>query len=682
MIVKKLILDNIRSFEHEEVTFNEGSTLLAGDIGSGKTSVLLAIEFGLFGLQPGQRGSVLLRADAGTGGVKLLIEIQGKEYLIERTLERGKSVSQGYAAITIEGEKREMAVTELKSKVLEILNYPKELSKKQNLLYKFTVYTPQEEMKQIITEDKETRLNTLRQVFGVDKYKRILENVGVVRLKLREERRLFEGVTSSLDADKELLEKKELSLREKEKLTFNLKEDLLLKVENRKNKEEEKKEIEKHLDGRSELKAKLGQTQGLLHSKNEIFNNNEKSIQTLKKEINEFMLLDFKPEELQNLEEEIAKEKKQREKLSELNLNVNSEIKATELKIVDCNHLEAKMQDLEVCPTCYQKVDSIYRANVLNKNYNELSKSKLRLEELETEKETTRNKIKELEISINLSEKKLTDLKILKMKLENVKEKETKLDELKKQNTFLESDINMLKRQIETINSDLLVLGKYDKLFEEKSKELALSLREEKMSEIKLAEHKKELEMEEKSINELKERIDKVSEIKEKLNHIKDLESWLTSKFIPLVTFLEKNVMVNLRNEFSKLFSEWFLVLVPEGLTAKLGDDFTPVIEQKDYEIDYAYLSGGERTAIALAYRLALNQIINSLMSKVKTKEIVILDEPTDGFSSQQLDKMREVLDQLSVKQLIVVSHEQKMEGFVEHVIKFRKEYGVSNKVN
>ena len=57
---------------------------------------------------------------------------------------------------------------------------------------------------------------------------------------------------------------------------------------------------------------------------------------------------------------------------------------------------------------------------------------------------------------------------------------------------------------------------------------------------------------------------------------------------------------------------------------------------------------------------------------------MVILDEPTDGFSEQQLDKMRDVLQQLNVKQLIIVSHEQKIEGFVENVIRFKKEKGVS----
>ena len=85
-----------------------------------------------------------------------------------------------------------------------------------------------------------------------------------------------------------------------------------------------------------------------------------------------------------------------------------------------------------------------------------------------------------------------------------------------------------------------------------------------------------------------------------------------------------------------------------------------------------------EDAAVALAYRLALNQLINSILSKLKTQDVVILDEPTDGFSDKQLDKMRDVLNQLNIKQLIIVSHEQKIEAVVENIIKFKKENGIS----
>ena len=202
MKIKQIILDNIRSYEHQEINFAEGATLLSGDIGSGKTSVLLAIEFALFGLQPGQRGSALLRNGKKEGGVKIVFEVAGQEYIIERSLKKGKTISQEACSIIIEGERRELSVTELKSKVLDILKYPPEFAKKQNILYTFTVYTPQEEMKQIILEDAETRINTLRHVFGIDKYKKILENVTILTTKLREEKRMKEGMTMNLEQNK------------------------------------------------------------------------------------------------------------------------------------------------------------------------------------------------------------------------------------------------------------------------------------------------------------------------------------------------------------------------------------------------------------------------------------------------------------------------------------------------
>ena len=189
---------------------------------------------------------------------------------------------------------------------------------------------------------------------------------------------------------------------------------------------------------------------------------------------------------------------------------------------------------------------------------------------------------------------------------------------------------------------------------------------------------KKEIQVFSKQIDELKERVKKSEEIKKQVNYFVEIENWLSDDFSNLIFLIEKNIMTKLKYEFSKIFSKWFSMLVSESFNVYVRDDFTPVIENRDYEIDYSCLSGGERTAIALAYRLALNQTINSILSNIKTKDIVILDEPTDGFSDMQLDKMRDVLEELNVKQLIIVSHEQKVEGFVENVVRLTKEKGVS----
>ncbi len=215
MLLKKITLNNIRSYKKQEVEFPEGSTLLSGDIGSGKTSILLGIEFALFGLQPGQKGTSLLKNGESSGGVVIEFEVDEDNIIVERNLKRGKGITQDYCAITINGIKQEIAVTELKDKILDLLNYPKEFAKKQNLLYKFTVYTPQEEMKQIILQDPETRVNTLRHVFGIDKYKRVLENLSILISKLREEKKVKQALTENLEEDKQRVLEKENELETK-----------------------------------------------------------------------------------------------------------------------------------------------------------------------------------------------------------------------------------------------------------------------------------------------------------------------------------------------------------------------------------------------------------------------------------------------------------------------------------
>ena len=247
MLLKKITLNNIRSYKQQEIEFPKGSTLLSGDIGSGKTSILLGIEFALFGLQPGQRGSALLRNGEEQGGVIMEFDIDEKAIIVERTLKKAKTISQDYCSITINGEKKETSVMELKNQILELLNYPKEFSKKQNILYKFTVYTPQEEMKQIILQDSETRTNTLRHVFGIDKYKKILENTSVVISKIREEKKVTEGLTANLEQDKADVLAKESELETKYNSLVIIEKQLLLKTENRGKIQEEQEDISKKM---------------------------------------------------------------------------------------------------------------------------------------------------------------------------------------------------------------------------------------------------------------------------------------------------------------------------------------------------------------------------------------------------------------------------------------------------
>ena len=137
--------------------------------------------------------------------------------------------------------------------------------------------------------------------------------------------------------------------------------------------------------------------------------------------------------------------------------------------------------------------------------------------------------------------------------------------------------------------------------------------------------------------------------------------------------------MLRVHRGFNDLFNEWFNSLIEdETISVRLDDEFTPIIDQNGYETSIESLSGGEKTSVALSYRLALNKVINDVVVEIKTKDILMLDEPTDGFSSEQLDKVRDVLEQLKMKQIIIVSHESKIESFVDKVIGIRKDEHIS----
>ena len=678
MLLKKISLNNIRSYENIEIEFPRGSTLLSGDIGSGKTSVLLAIEFALFGLQPGQRGAALLRNGKKQGGATIEFEVDGKQVIIERTLKRGKTITQDYCAITIDDEKREIAVTELKNKILELLNYPFEFSKKQNILYKFTVYTPQEEMKQIILEDSQTRVNTLRHVFGIDKYKRILENSSIIASKLREEKRRKEGITENLEQDKLNLISKEEDLDAKQHNLVSVEKELFAKQEKRKRVQEEREEIKKKIEEKNNLENEIQKSNIMLANKREAIESNNKLAGQINQQIAELRELSFDEELIIQLQKQINENRKKKEKLNQQNLEINSEINRMNFQDAENKKLGEKISSLEKCPTCLQEVDPIYRANVLNKIHTELGRNKNQLEELEILRKQTAEKIQIINADIQEKENKLSEFKILKVRLQSIDEKQNQLKEIEQSSMAIQKDIELLASHSKSLIQFVEDLKKFDGIFKQKTQEFEQEQKNERQAEIKVAELKKEIDVFSNQIEELRQRINSIQEIKKQLDYLMKLEDWLTRNFNALMSHIEKNVMTKLKKQFSELFNEWFCMLVAEGFNARLDDEFTPIVEQQDYEIDYTYLSGGERTAIALAYRLALNQVINSFLSKIKTKDLVILDEPTDGFSEQQLDKMRDVLQELNAAQLILVSHEQKIESFVENVIRFRKEGGVS----
>ena len=175
-----------------------------------------------------------------------------------------------------------------------------------------------------------------------------------------------------------------------------------------------------------------------------------------------------------------------------------------------------------------------------------------------------------------------------------------------------------------------------------------------------------------RSLEEIK-RIEAEIETREdqllKFHELKQYQIWVSEYFIPAVKLIETNVLASINSEFNSLFQKWLGHLLETGdIAVRVDENFTPIIEQNGYEMDVNSLSGGEKTSVALAYRLALNVMVKKVC-KAMQSNLLILDEPTDGFSREQLFRLRDILKELNCEQVIFVSHESELEGFVDKIL-------------
>ena len=806
MIIKRLILKNIRSYTRCNIEFPKGKLILSGDIGAGKSTILYAIEFALFGIMKGMiSGSGLLRNGSTQGSVELHFECGGKEYIIRRTIKRkSKAINQENGYIISEGVKYDLSPVELKSRILEIMGYPKDfLTRHKSLIFRYSVYTPQEEMRQIIYMNSEDRRTILRGIFQLEKYSLIKENSQKFSKHLREKRKLLEGSFQDLDAKQKRLKefedelknlqkelsssKEQLERLAKQKKEVDEKEDKLKNIQEQIQKNQElfkqsktsldlaqkklnelilskkeqlkeleilKSEIEKEegtIQNEEEIKSLLSKKEGHLNdynSKKAIF---EKNTQSLTK-LNEELSLVKKSKEV--ISEKVAKittlcEKATSElrdqstiksELERLNLkrdSLVSQISSLNEAIANSESFVQKLDTLKECPTCKQRVDYVHKSQIKNEETEKqfllkesLEKARAQIKLMESDILNFSNELKlqsekaylveslknQKSILASQIEEKENQIKEILKRVAEIKAENESLSELVSTNTEKEREaIIQLKSQLETIQklklkkeqlnskyssvsqieSSISYISESKKSFEEKitlySKEIeklkivqtellsqktlfdSIKLKYEETKKNELLSRSR-IELATKTAEELRKEVSQKLSNKEKSTKLVLLEDYFSKTLPNLSELIEAHLFGNILKDFKEHFEGWFSDLIDsEAIYATIDDTFSPIIAIDGYETDISSLSGGEKTCVALAYRLALNKVINDVVSSINTKELLILDEPTDGFSSEQLDRVRDVLDSLGLKQIIIVSHEAKMESFVDSIIRIAK---------
>jgi len=454
MIFKKIRLKNIRSYKEEEIIFPEGAVLLAGDVGSGKSSVFLALEYALFGLQPGQRGSALLSNGEDYGEVSLEMDVDGANVIIERGLKRSsKSISQDFAAITINGARFESSVTEVKSKILELLNYPIDFIRKNNLVYKYTVYTPQEEMKQIIIENVDVRLDVLRHVFGIDKYKRIQENIQRLSTMIREESRILQAESASIDSRRNELDSSlkfikilESKIIDKEKEIKSSKSEIELK-------EKELESLQKLVQERESFKTEIEKSSLMVRNKNEQISRFVKDLKEIEEILNSSKSSDVK-RNIESLMGEISKIRSTIDILEKDYFNISS--KSSSLDMLKQSEISKKNKifQLDHCPTCLQDVPETHKHNIMNATESSIKSIDNNKQVLLIEIQKVESEIKKHKEKVKLLEQERIAIEIHNSKQENIVKYQSKKQDLTKLKESFEKDISLINEHIDSLKKN------------------------------------------------------------------------------------------------------------------------------------------------------------------------------------------------------------------------------------
>ena len=167
MKLESLHLENIRSHAKTVVSFVNGFNCLVGGLGQGKSTVLYAFDFVLFGDPLGRSYDYLLREGAEKGKVTAVFVHNGRTYKIQRALHRrGKGISQDNNKLKLYRNGTPIADTTNDAVAEEL----KELTGLDKNIFREVVWVRQEHLKELLDITPRQRQTKLDQLFELSNY--------------------------------------------------------------------------------------------------------------------------------------------------------------------------------------------------------------------------------------------------------------------------------------------------------------------------------------------------------------------------------------------------------------------------------------------------------------------------------------------------------------------------------
>lgn len=438
MIINKLKLKNFRSHVNTILEFNQGISLIIGENGAGKSSIMEAISFALF-----KKFSVnineLIRRGEKELELELTFTVNNKTYIVNRIRTKGRSkakleeIHNGECINLASGDK------EVNTYIVSLLSMDSEL-------FLNAVYIKQGEISNLIDKKPADRKKLIGKLLGIDSLEKIYNDIPIY---IRHYEREQERVLLKLDLNKNLLE--DIEIKENEIKNFNEEySNINLKLSKS---IKELDNLSKEIDNLNLMKENHNILSNDLLYNNDLFKANEEKINSLTEQLKE----SDKNEVLSNEIKDVLKYLPLFEEIKDLIVIKDRLIHDKTTILKDFNEVNKNNKILNENKDLFKEYNMLENELlIINNIINEINPLISDLKHLKNNKfsqeEDLNNDLEEINEFINQINNKFNE------KFENVE----KIDE------FFSYSLDSLKNEIKTVTENIQDLEKENSILNQK----------------------------------------------------------------------------------------------------------------------------------------------------------------------------------------------------------------------
>ena len=689
MKIEIVQLENIRSHVKSTVPFTRGFNCLVGGLGCGKSSVLYAVDFALFGDSIGRSFEYLLREGAENGRVTIQFTHNGNNYKLTRGLKRkSKSITQNFEELKL--YENEKLVASMKTEA--IAEQLKAITGLDRDLYREIVWFRQEHLKELLDAAPRDRQRRLDELFGLSDYEVAWSNIAQYQRDYETEKRVYEKDPDVFGLEKlsneynrsseeyVILEMDLDSSTQKMVVAKRALDDADLKLKKLEEKRQaieelKRKEARLHSDASNMANTLATLNQRIEGKKTIVENLNQRksSIETQTK-----TSLDKLAQAALSINQPAESLQASLEAFDDKISMLKADQEATSRNLQTDKKRALSLSQESKCPLCIQPLDGEYKDNLL---------TRIEQENIEREKAITklRLEIERLQKIRTVASEAHSNLQTCLTRGEELKnrlcEEENNLNSLSKEFKEKEKLEAEIRLQLGAIQFEISKFDLSELDAGRTKREQAFQHYYKLDSDLRTKENRKK-----DLFNRLDETKERINLAQEKIERIEKIRR--TIEVLVAIRDAYRSIQPKLRSEFVKVlrnFVQQVLDSLVGGETPMLNviidETYTPYVKSEaGIDRDVSNLSGGERTLLAFAYRLGLGQLI--MQSRTgHGLSMLMLDEPTENLGSEDgsIERLAEAISRFkAIEQIIAVTHSEAFAGKAEHVITLEKEAGVS----